>query len=85
MLLNELGDGEKSNSALREGVTRFGAISGLSDWELGWYVTAARMVEDEAEIQAAEAEQRVKCYFQLKLQGSARWPLGSELVLSSPD
>ena len=43
---------------LKEAMKTFYPVSTLNDWELGWFLTAARMVGDENKITEAQAEQK---------------------------
>jgi tetratricopeptide (TPR) repeat protein len=46
-----------AQTALEESFKLFGPVSAMSDWELGWFRTAAQMVQDKARIDEAAAEQ----------------------------
>ncbi|HEY7300503.1 MAG TPA: Hsp70 family protein [Xanthobacteraceae bacterium] len=46
------------DGALRAAMECFGEPRSMSDWELGWYITATRMAGDNANLEAATAEQR---------------------------
>jgi len=51
-------DTARSSELLSEAMASFGPVRSLDDWELGWFVTAARTIGDEAKLAAARAEQR---------------------------
>ena len=58
MILEKLGEKEQFKKELEDALALFDLVGSLSDWELGWLSTAARMV-GEAEKQK-EAEQEIK-------------------------
>ncbi|MFP3869175.1 MAG: Hsp70 family protein [Desulfobacteraceae bacterium] len=58
MLAEKLKNPEARNSCLQEALGLFGPVSSLSDWELGWYLTAAQMRDDQERISAAQAERQ---------------------------
>ena len=43
---------------LKESIPLFGAVSKMSDFHLGWYVTAAGRLDDKVQVQAAQEEQK---------------------------
>lgn len=45
-------------ACLTEAKAIFGSISSLDDWELGWFLTAAKMAGDQEKAEKAEAERR---------------------------
>lgn len=58
MIAGSLGrDGEKG-TFLTNALTAYGHIAALSDWELGWFSTAANMAEKQEMVKKAKAEQR---------------------------
>lgn len=58
MLAEKLKNLDERNSCLQEALGLFGPVSSLSDWELGWYLTAAQMRDDQEKISAAQAERQ---------------------------
>ena len=52
------GDAARGRELLSEAMVSFGPVRGLDDWELGWFMTAARTVGDESKLSAARTEQR---------------------------
>lgn len=52
------GDTARSQQLLSEAIIAFDAVRSLSDWELGWYVTALQTLGDDAKLTEARAEQR---------------------------
>ena len=58
MILEKLGEKEQFKKELEDALALFDPVGSLSDWELGWLSTAARMA-GEAEKQK-EAEQEIK-------------------------
>ncbi|HHW42228.1 MAG TPA: Hsp70 family protein [Desulfotomaculum sp.] len=55
-LAEAAGETEESKAFLREGLLAFDAPRLLSDWELGWLITAARLAGDEERLKTARAE-----------------------------
>lgn len=51
-------DPMKRDACLKEAMQLFGAIRSMSDWELGWYMTAAHCLDDEAKVKDAKEEQQ---------------------------
>jgi len=49
---------QERDTLLEEALLVFDPISAQSDWELGWYLTAARMSGDDEKVSEAQAEQR---------------------------
>jgi molecular chaperone DnaK len=58
MLAEKLNKESERNDFLQEALSSFNPTSAQSDWELGWYVTAARMSGDEQAAGQAQAEQQ---------------------------
>lgn len=56
-IYQKLNRAQPAQSALEESFKLFGPVSAMSDWELGWFRTAAQMVQDKARIDEAAAEQ----------------------------
>jgi molecular chaperone DnaK (HSP70) len=52
------GSTARSKELFSEAMTLFGAVQSLSDWELGWYITAAQSIGDDARLGPARDEQR---------------------------
>ncbi len=50
-------DANDRTKCLKAAWDSFAPIPSQSDWSLGWYISAAKMLEDEPAIEAAEAEQ----------------------------
>jgi molecular chaperone DnaK len=46
------------DESLREAVKCFAGPRAMSDWELGWYITATRMIGDKTSLDAGMAEQK---------------------------
>ena len=53
-----MGQADGRDEALRDALGSFTGPRGMSDWELGWYVTAARMAGDKKKLDEATEEQR---------------------------
>ena len=53
-----LGDQQQQAKALQEALQVFGAVVSLDDWELGWFLAAARMAGDHEKLSQGEAELR---------------------------
>jgi hypothetical protein len=47
-----------ADKCLREAFKDFDPVSELSDLELGWYTSAARMAEDDVKLKNAEGERK---------------------------
>jgi molecular chaperone DnaK len=58
MLARDVDDAKTADKYLKEAFKRFGPISELSDWELSWYSSAAKMAEDDKKIKKAEEERK---------------------------
>jgi molecular chaperone DnaK len=58
MLAEKLKNIDERNSYLQEALSLFGKVSSLSDWELGWYLTAAQLQDAQEMISAAQAERQ---------------------------
>lgn len=56
-IYQKLNRAQPAQSALEESFKLFGPVSSMSEWELGWFRTAAQMASDKARIDQAEAEQ----------------------------
>ncbi len=57
MLASDLGNQQESGQFLRDALAIFAPVSSMSDWELGWLLTAARMAGDTRKEEEAKAEQ----------------------------
>jgi tetratricopeptide (TPR) repeat protein len=57
-LARDVNDGKTSDSCLKEAFQVFDPVSELSDWELGWYTSAAKMAEDDKKLKKAEDERK---------------------------
>jgi molecular chaperone DnaK len=53
-----LEDRQQQEKALQEALQVFGAVASLDDWELGWFLAAARMAGDHEKLSQGEAELR---------------------------
>jgi hypothetical protein len=53
-----LDDRQQQEKALQEALQGFGAVAALEDWELGWFLAAARMAGDHAKLSQGDAELR---------------------------
>ncbi len=51
-------DPMKRDECLKESMKLFGPLHALSDWELGWYLTAAAQMDDDAKAKKAKEEQQ---------------------------
>jgi tetratricopeptide (TPR) repeat protein len=51
-------DEKMTKQCLDEAFKRFESITELSDWELQWYISAAKMAEDDKKIKKAEKERK---------------------------
>jgi molecular chaperone DnaK (HSP70) len=58
LLSEKLEEAERAKALLSQGLQRFDPVSILDDWQLGWFVTAGSMAQDEAREEAGLAEQR---------------------------
>jgi tetratricopeptide (TPR) repeat protein len=58
MILEKLGEKEQSKKELEDALALFDPVGSLSDWELGWLSTAARMAGDSEK--QKEADQEIK-------------------------
>ena len=58
MIDESLGLPQPRSAALEQAMAKFGQISSMSEWELGWYLTAVRMAGKGAKEEEALAEQR---------------------------
>jgi len=56
MCLEKIDTDKDHKSAYRQAVNAFGSPDRLSDWELGWFITAARGAGDEKIVQQADKE-----------------------------
>jgi len=52
------GDDKGKAAALKEAMELFGPIEKQRDFELGWFIGAAQMLDDEKKVEAAEQEQK---------------------------
>jgi tetratricopeptide (TPR) repeat protein len=57
-LCKDMGDHKAGEASLKEAFRLFGAISGMEDWELGWYITACDMAGKGPELGKARDEQK---------------------------
>ena len=46
------------DECLKEAMQLFGSLKSMSDWELGWYMTAASRLDNEIKVKDAKEEQR---------------------------
>lgn len=60
MILEQRRATERARQAVREALGGFGPVAALSDWELGWLITAARMAGDRELAERGLAEQRAR-------------------------
>lgn len=78
-----IADGMKDDAgrdeALREAVACFAGPRGMSDWELGWYLTAARMAGEKKKLDEATAEQKRR----KEIGGAATVPDGQRPILTA--
>lgn len=57
-LARDANDGNTAKKCLDEAFKRFDPTSELSDWELTWYINAAKMVKDDKKLKKAEEERK---------------------------
>jgi len=50
-------DPMQRDECLKEAMKLFGSIKSMSDWELGWYMTAANRLDNDAKVKDAKEEQ----------------------------
>jgi hypothetical protein len=58
MIADAQQDPMKRDEGLKEALSLFGSLTTLSDWELGWYLTATRLMDNEAKAKQATEEQQ---------------------------
>jgi len=58
LIAEKQNDTKKSQYLLSEAITLFDPLKSLSDWELGWYVTAVRFTGEDEKMTKARAEQQ---------------------------
>jgi tetratricopeptide (TPR) repeat protein len=58
MIEESLGNAKARTDALAQAMTKFKPVASMIDWELGWYLTAARMAGKSVKEEDALAEQR---------------------------
>lgn len=56
MLADTQQDPMKRDACLREAMQLFGSVAAMSDWELGWYLAAADLLDDDAKVQTGKEE-----------------------------
>ena len=72
------GDESESNTLLAEAMATFDPVRSLSDWELGWFVTAARTLDDQPKLsQGCEEQKR-------RTRGTKRTDVEGELPIATP-
>ncbi|MEJ2727370.1 MAG: Hsp70 family protein [Deltaproteobacteria bacterium] len=57
-LAEDAKDGKSAKKCLDEAFNRFELIPELSDWELHWYISAAKMTKDDEKLKKAEEERK---------------------------
>jgi tetratricopeptide (TPR) repeat protein len=57
-LARDANDGNTAKKCLDEAFKRFDPTSELSDWELTWYISAAKMAKDDGKLKRAEEERK---------------------------
>jgi tetratricopeptide (TPR) repeat protein len=57
-LANDVDDSKTADRCLKEAFKSFGPVSELSDWDLSWYSSAAKMAEDDKKLKRAEKERK---------------------------
>ena len=57
-LAEDVNDSKAAKKCLKEAFQTFDPISGLTDWELHWYVSAAKMSGDDKKLKKAEEERK---------------------------
>lgn len=58
MIADSLQDPMLRDESLKESLTLFGPLTAMTLWELGWYLTAAHQIGDDAKAEEASQEQR---------------------------
>ena len=58
LIAEKQNDTTKSQSLVSEAMTLFDPLKSLSDWELGWYVTATRFTGEDEKMTKARTEQK---------------------------
>ncbi len=53
-------DPMKRDECLKAAMKLYGSVAGMSDWELGWYLTAADLIDDDAKVAKAKEEQTTR-------------------------
>jgi len=79
MLAEKLKNPQERNSCLQEALGLFEPVSSLSDWELGWYLTAAQMQDAQEKISAAQAERQKRAQ-QEGVAASGQLPIMTQAV-----
>jgi tetratricopeptide (TPR) repeat protein len=51
-------DPMKRDECLKTAMKLYGSVAGMSDWELGWYLTAAGLTDNDAKVTQAQEEQK---------------------------
>lgn len=58
MILEKRGSTTQATAQFEDAVKRFGPVTSLQDWDLGWFLTAAHRVGDKARADQATTEQQ---------------------------
>lgn len=58
LILKQLGQPKETESCLHEAINLFSPLEMMSDWELSWYLLAARQIGDGEKVKTAEDEQK---------------------------
>lgn len=59
-ILQKLGKEKEAEALCEEALEEFEDVGSLSEWALGWYLTAARMISRTEDVQSAEAERKTR-------------------------
>lgn len=78
LIARSSGDESESNALLCEAMATFNPERSLSDWELGWFVTAAQTLDDSAKLSEGRAEQK------RRTRGTKRTDVEGELPIATP-
>jgi len=79
MILEKRGANNQAQAALKEAMNRFGPVRNLDDWSLGWFRTAAKMLNDQTKLDAAATEQQRRKH-QRNIKGDAAGGLLPEIA-----
>jgi tetratricopeptide (TPR) repeat protein len=80
MLAEALERTDERESNLSEGLNLFASMSTLNDWELGWFLTGAKMAGDQKKVDMANTERRRRVAGASDLEGgtSGKLPITAQ-------